>query len=323
MEHEADISSELRSMLDDVRNKILVGRIQSQEVGKSTAILFSLITTIIAILTKYFVYVEDPISKIFYSVQSYALISFAFILFVWFIYPIVKFPFQKKKKIDMSTLDLPLKLLPSEIDANSVLSALFLPLIATFVISTIPLLYSSFVSSNQMPFLAFIVIIILIACFVLLLFNRKLSVRISEQVKWLKGLIEIDFIADNFGSTASIVILTLFSFYTLWSYFKWDYLITYQFWISVIFLLFAFLSFLAIYSYFDCKSELSRKLTNLITLYYVMDSTVSQGKKVATSDLEAFQKEIRNNDMPLVLQIRLLKITPLFFKVHLNKNPSP
>jgi hypothetical protein len=321
MEHETDTSSELRSMLDEVKNKIFIGRIQSQEVGKSTAILFSLITTIIAILTKYFVYVEYPISKIFYSVQSYALISFAFILFVWFIYPIVKFPFQKKKEININNLSLPLKLLPSEIDANSVLGALFIPLIATFAISTIPLLYSSFASSNQIPSLAFIVIIILIVCFVLLLFNRKLSAWISEQVKWLKSLIEIDFIADNFGSTASIVILIFFSIYALWSYFRWDYLIAYQFWMSVVFLLFVFLSLLAIYSYFDCKSELSRKLTNLLNLYYVMDSTVSQGHKVGTSDLEAFRKEIRSNEMPVVLRIRFLKIAPLFFKVRLNKKP--
>ena len=127
-------------------------------------------------------------------------------------------------------------------------------------ISTIPLLYSSFASSNQIPSLAFIVIIILIVCFVLLLFNRKLSVWTNTQFKWLKSFIEIDFISDNFGSTVSIFILILFSFYTLWSYFRWGYLITYQFWVSVVFLLFVFLSLLAIYSYLDCKNELSRKL---------------------------------------------------------------
>lgn len=303
-------------------------RMQSEEMGKWIPILISLLTLVLGLVITHFIYFEGTLLSVFYAVQSYVLVSFALIMVIWgLIYPIIKAVSSNKqpKRIDVN---LPIKLLPKAIAGSKVIVALTISLFITLLLASIPLLYSSVSSillniQLQHAYVFLFLIVSLLLSVIFLMFNEQIYNKLNLMgiTKFFELIFSDKFLLERIGYLLTMVVIFIFSLAVFFAFLfpHLNILILYQFWISFVFILLMYLSIVSVYSYLDCKKEISAKIKKSLIQYYIVDSFIRKNRDIKIDEFEKLKNEVNQNLSPLiVLNIKLLKLIPLFFIVNLD-----
>lgn len=319
---------ELRNLHNKLSDKITIDRMQSEEIGKWIPILISLLTFALGLVITHFIYFEGTLLSVFYAVQSYILVSFVFIMVIWgLIYPTMKIIISNKQPT-RADVNLSIKLLPPAIDGAKVIVALAVPLFITFFLVSIPLLYSSvnsILSNMQLehPYVFSLAVVSLLSSIISLAFNEQIYKKLNSMgVKQFLGLFFSDkFILEIVGYMLTMFVIFIFSLAVFFAFLlpHLSILISYQFWISFVFALLMYLSIASVYSYLDCKKELSAKIKKSLIQYYIIDSYIRKNQDIEIGEFEKLKNEVNQNLSPLiVMNFKLLKLIPLFFIVNLD-----
>lgn len=312
---------------NELSDSITMDYIQSEKMGKWIPIFISLLTFALGLVIKHFIYFEGTLSDLFYAVQSYALVSFALILVIWGGYPIIRAVISNKQP-KQADINLPIKLLPQVIVGGKVIVAITVPLVITLLLASIPLLYSSTNSilSDMQPqhiYVLLFMVVSLALSIIFLTFNGQIYKKlISGNITKLIGLFFSDkFLLERIGYLLTIFVIFIFSLVIFFAFLvpHLNILIAYQFWTSFVFILLMYLSVVSVYSYLDCKKELSAKIKKSLIQYYLIDSYIRKTRVIKNDELEKLKNEVNQDLSPLiVMNVKLLKLIPLFFIVNLD-----
>ncbi len=282
---------ELQNLHNKLSDRITMDRMQSEEMGKWRPILISLLTFVLA----HFIYFKGTLLGVFYAVQSYVLISFALIMVIWgFIYPIIKVVISNKqsKRVDVN---LPMKLLPQAISGGKVIIALTVPLFIALLLASIPLLYSSVNSilSNiqlQHIYVFSLTVFSLLLSLTFLMLNEQIYNKLNSMgaTKFLGLIFSDKFLLEKIGYLLTMFVITIFSLVVFFAFLfpHLNILISYQFWVSFVFILLMYLSIVSVYSYLDCKKEISAKINKSLIQYYIVDSYIRKNQDIKIDEFE-------------------------------------
>lgn len=319
---------EIWNLHNKLSDRITMDRMQSEEMGKWIPIFISLLTFGLGLVITHLIYFEDTLSSIFYAVQGYALVSFALILVIWgFIYPIIIVVISNKQP-KHADINLPIKLLPQAIAGGKVIVALTVPLFITLLLASIPLIYSSTSSilSNMQPQHVYVLLftgVSLVLSVIFLTFNGQIYNKLKSIniTKFIELFFFDKFLLERIGYLLTMFVIYIFSLVVFFALLvpHLNILLAYQFWISFVFMLLVYLSVASVYSYLDCKNELSAKIKKSLILYYLLDSYIRKNQIIKNDAFEKLKNEVSQNLSPLiVMNFRLLKLIPLFFIVNLD-----
>ena len=318
---------ELWDLHNKLSDRITMDYIQSEEMGKWIPIFISLLTFALGLVITHFIYFEGTLSDLFYAVQSYALVSFALILVIWGGYPIIRAAISNKQP-KRADINLPIKLLPQVIVGGKVIVAITVPLFIALLLASIPLLYSSMnsiLSDMQLQhiYVLLFMVVSLALSIIFLTFNGQIYKKlISGNITKLIGLFFSDkFLLERIGYLLTIFVIFIFSLVIFFAFLfpHLNILIAYQFWTSFVFILLMYLSVVSVYSYLDCKKELSVKIKKSLIQYYLIDSYIRKTQVIKNDELEKLKNEVNQSLSPLiVMNVKLLKLIPLFFIVNLD-----
>ena len=152
--------------------------------------------------------------------------------------------------------------------------------------------------------------------------NNFIGKLISGNITKLIGLFFSDkFLLERIGYLLTIFVIFIFSLVIFFAFLvpHLNILIAYQFWTSFVFILLMYLSVVSVYSYLDCKKELSAKIKKSLIQYYLIDSYIRKTRVIKNDELEKLKNEVNQDLSPLiVMNVKLLKLIPLFFIVNLD-----
>lgn len=318
---------ELWDLHNKLSDRITMDYIQSEEMGKWIPIFISLLTFALGLVITHFIYFEGTLSDLFYAVQSYALVSFALILVIWGGYPIIRAAISNKQP-KRADINLPIKLLPQVIVGGKVIVAITVPLFIALLLASIPLLYSSMnsiLSDMQLQhiYVLLFMVVSLALSIIFLTFNGQIYKKLnSGSIAKLIGLFFSDkFLLERIGYLLTIFVIFIFSLVIFFAFLfpHLNILIAYQFWTSFVFILLMYLSVVSVYSYLDCKKELSVKIKKSLIQYYLIDSYIRKTQVIKNDELEKLKNEVNQSLSPLiVMNVKLLKLIPLFFMLNLD-----
>ncbi|MEM0143868.1 MAG: hypothetical protein QXL94_08020, partial [Candidatus Parvarchaeum sp.] len=303
---------ELQNLHSKLSDRIAIDHMQSGEIGKGIPILISLLTFIVGLIITHFIYFEEGILEVFHAVQSDVLVSFAFIIVIWLVYPIIKIIKNTilNKQPKRAEVNLPIKLLPQAITGDKVIVALTVPLFITFLLVSIPLMYSSasLILSNiqiQHTYLFWITIIIILLSISFLKFNKQIYSKLKSVgiTEFIGRLFSDKFLLERIGYIFTMFFICIFSLgvFFVFLFPHLNILISYQFWTSFIFILFLYLSIASVYSYLDCKKELSTKINKLLIQCYFVDSYIRKNYDMKDNDFEELKNEVNQNLSPVLV----------------------
>lgn len=318
---------ELWNLHNKLSDRIKIDRIQSEEIGKWIPISISLLTFTLGLVITHFIYFERTLTSVFYAVQSYALVSLAFIVIIWGLYPIIRTVIPNKQ-LKLADITLPIKLLPQSIEGSKVIVFLTVPLFITLLLASIPLLYSSIssiLSNMQLPhvYVFSFLIVSLVLSVIFLKFNGQIYNKLNPHDNTIFELFFYDkFLLEKIGYLLTIAVISIFSLVIFFALLlpHLNIFIAYQFWISFVFILLMYLSIASVYSYLNCKKELSTKMKKSLIQYYLVDSYIRKNQIIKNDEFEKLKNEVNQNLSPLIVKnVKLLKLVPFFFILNLDE----
>ena len=138
----------------------------------------------------------------------------------------------------------------------------------------------------------------------------------------LLGLFFSDkFLLERVGYLLTMFVIFIFSLAVFFAFLfpHLNILISYQFLISFVFTLLMYFSIASVYSYLDCKKELSAKIKKSLIQYYLVDSYIRKNQNIKNDEFEKLKNEVNQNLSPLIVfNFKLLNLIPLFFVVNLD-----
>ena len=317
---------ELSLLRNKVKDEITIGYFQSKEIGKGIPILISSITVISGLILSAFGFFEYDLLQIFHSIQSYFLVSFIVLmviitgLFCLVIKRIIESEEAKKKNSIP-----PIKLLVYQIGRGEIVATLTIALFITFIVASIPLIYSFiFIIPFQHTITFLSIIIVLITSLIFLILNKLIYNKLNSVsiIKSTKIFLHYNFLLEKSGYILTLFAISLFSLFIFMEFLitNLNILRSYQFWISSIFILFIYLSIASTYSYIHSKGYLSKRIKNLLIQYYLIELYIKRNQSLERSDITKLKNGVAKNLSPvIILSIQLLWRVPLFFKVDLEK----